>query len=517
MFGLLEKILPGSPENQFEKAFPILISGAFLVIGVVGIVHHEMWRDEVQAWLIAKDCPDLSTVLQIIKYEGHPALWYIMLHFLSKLTSNLLSFQLFHLAIAAMSVYVFVAFAPFSRIQKLLFAFGYFPLYEYAIISRNYAIGILFVFILCALYPHRRRMYAVMGLVLALLANSNVYGTIIAISLFLTLVLDFVFQTWRSTDGEFSRSGAIIGFVTFVIGLIVAVYQITPNQDSCFAGPWHFFFHQRHFIAAVSTLYTSYVPLPNMNFIDFWNSNFLAFSPSGEAVMPYISLALAAGCILSLYREPFALILYLASTMGVMLFTYLVYFGGLRHHGHLFIILVMCYWIASYYDGPAKIDSSHPDISWSRKTRNAILTSILCLHVISAAFAFYTDLRHPFSAGRAVADFIKGLGLKKVVVVGDGTYITTVGAYLNQQVYFGGRNRFGTFVVFDKKLYRPKCPELIEQTKRMAKSLDSDVILVLNEEIPCQLPDTKILPLMEVTDTIVSDERAYVYMLKRGS
>ncbi len=141
-----------SQKKSPQGIFPFLVLGAFLILGCVGIFSHEMWRDELQAWLIAKNGPDLGAVLQSIKFEGHPALWYIMLHFLSKLTSSLLSFQFFHLVIAAVSVYVFIAFAPFSKLQKVLFAFGYFPLYEYSIISRHYAIGVLtYICIMCTL------------------------------------------------------------------------------------------------------------------------------------------------------------------------------------------------------------------------------------------------------------------------------------------------------------------------------------------------------------------------------
>ncbi|MBI5248355.1 MAG: hypothetical protein HY912_02575 [Desulfomonile tiedjei] len=503
-----------SLENLFEKAFPFLILAVFLVFGCVGILNHEMWRDELQAWLIVKDSPDLKTVLQTIKFEGHPGLWYSLLYFLSKVSSNIVGFQLLHLAIAAVSIYVFVVFAPFSKFQKSLFAFGYFPLYEYSIISRHYAIGILFVFLLCALYPNRRKMYVVIGVILALLANSNVYGSIIAICFYSMLIVDFFLQADRM-KGE--KLGAIAGSVAFMLGLALAVEQMIPRSDSCFAVPWHFFFHATHFGATLSTVAASYIPLPNIDSIDFWNSNFLAFSPAGEAFMPDISLVLAVCCLVSLYRTPLALWLYLSSTIGVLLFTYLVYFGSLRHHGHLFVILVVCFWIASYYENSTNLDPAESKVSWNQKTGKIFLTLLLCLHFVSGAFAFYTDLRHPFSAGQAVAEFIKEHGLQTAIVAGDGPYVTSVGAYLDKPVYFADRSRFGTFVVFDTQLSRPDCPELMERVKRVAQPLNADVILVLNEEISCQVPGTAILRLMQITDTIVSDERAYVYLLKKNN
>jgi hypothetical protein len=40
------------PKND---RLPLLIAAAFLVVGGFVMAHHELWRDEVQAWLLARD------------------------------------------------------------------------------------------------------------------------------------------------------------------------------------------------------------------------------------------------------------------------------------------------------------------------------------------------------------------------------------------------------------------------------------------------------------------------------
>jgi hypothetical protein len=326
------------------------------------------------------------------------------------------------------------------------------------------------------------------------------------------VVLDFCLRERDGTEKS-SKTGAVTGLIIFVIGLAVAVEQMVPNQNSCFAMPWHFFFHYRHFMATISTIYTSYIPLPDMNFTDFWNSNVLAAFPLGEVLMPVISLVLAVCCVVCLYRTPIILFLYASSTVGILLFTYLVYFGSLRHHGHLFIVLVMCFWLAHCHKDPVNLDPIESRVSSAQRNRDLFLTVLLCLHFISGAFAFYMDLRHPFSAGQAVAEFIKNQGFERMPVVGDGPYMSTVGAYLNKEVYYADRSRAGTFVIFDRQLSRPDCPALIRQAKSIAQTSNQDVILVLRDEIPCAIPGTTLVPLIRVAETI-SDERAYVYMLK---
>lgn len=58
---------------------PLLIAAAFLVAGAFVMAHHELWRDEVQAWLLARDSSSAIDLLSRQKYEGHPALWQLLL------------------------------------------------------------------------------------------------------------------------------------------------------------------------------------------------------------------------------------------------------------------------------------------------------------------------------------------------------------------------------------------------------------------------------------------------------
>jgi hypothetical protein len=58
---------------------PLLIAAAFLVVGGFVMAHHELWRDEVQAWLLARDSSSAIDLLSRQRNEGHPALWQLLL------------------------------------------------------------------------------------------------------------------------------------------------------------------------------------------------------------------------------------------------------------------------------------------------------------------------------------------------------------------------------------------------------------------------------------------------------
>ena len=68
----------------------LAILGYALLTSIL-VAHHEPWRDEVDAWLTARDETPLA-VFKLAGYSGTPALWYLLqmpfaklgLHFATK-------------------------------------------------------------------------------------------------------------------------------------------------------------------------------------------------------------------------------------------------------------------------------------------------------------------------------------------------------------------------------------------------------------------------------------------------
>jgi hypothetical protein len=42
--------------------FALMVTAGFFVIALIGMLSHEMWRDEHQAWLVARDANSLPQV-----------------------------------------------------------------------------------------------------------------------------------------------------------------------------------------------------------------------------------------------------------------------------------------------------------------------------------------------------------------------------------------------------------------------------------------------------------------------
>lgn len=67
-----------------KNKFNIIITVIYAIITLVIIMYHENWRDEAQSWLIAREL-GLIDIFKQMKYEGHPALWYLILAPFAKL------------------------------------------------------------------------------------------------------------------------------------------------------------------------------------------------------------------------------------------------------------------------------------------------------------------------------------------------------------------------------------------------------------------------------------------------
>lgn len=52
---------------------------ALMAIQAALALSHVGWQDEWQAMLISVQSPDLAALLENLRYEGHPPLWYLLL------------------------------------------------------------------------------------------------------------------------------------------------------------------------------------------------------------------------------------------------------------------------------------------------------------------------------------------------------------------------------------------------------------------------------------------------------
>jgi hypothetical protein len=86
----------------------------YAIVSTIGILHHEIWLDEAQHFVIARDSASITDLYKNMQYDGHVQLWNYLLYFITHyISAEVIAMQLFHLLIINAAVFLFLRFAPF--------------------------------------------------------------------------------------------------------------------------------------------------------------------------------------------------------------------------------------------------------------------------------------------------------------------------------------------------------------------------------------------------------------------
>jgi hypothetical protein len=137
------------PRNWIACALGVLALQAVLVLT------HQPWLDEWQALQISLQSPTLSALLENLRYEGHPPVWYLLLRGVGSVIPPGWVLPAVQLPIALALEALILFRLPLGRIERLLLACNPYVLIDYGAISRSLGLGVLLL--MAALLFRRRR------------------------------------------------------------------------------------------------------------------------------------------------------------------------------------------------------------------------------------------------------------------------------------------------------------------------------------------------------------------------
>ncbi len=473
--------------------FSVACTVVFLFVGFWDILNHEMWRDELQAWLIARESVSIGDLFKNLKYEGHQGLWHLGLYFITRFTHNPFFMQVFHILIGGGVVFLFVRYSPFNGFLKLLFIFGYYPLYEYATISRNYSIGVLFIFAALALYRwecpskysdlrYHIYKYVSIGIALFLAGHTNIYGLLLVLCLTGYFILDSFFD--KSRRRELAGKKAVLGVTLLIIlaGVITSVIQVIPPPDGGYAAKWYDSWDGERAAEVSGVFYKAMVPIP-LHQLHYWDTNIV----TSETLAIWLSVGLLALCILMFIGRPLELLLYLGGTIGMLVFMYIKYIGYLRHHGHLFLLLLTALWLAKSKGGGSKTGVGQSTTKRAFQGRGlaavnaVVLTLLLAVNAYAGILCSYLDGKYVFSCGEEAAKYIKENGLNQRPMAGHRDYaIITVAGFLEKSIYYPRSEKMGTYIIWNNKRGPIGTKMGLERTEEYFKEEWHNTVLILN-------------------------------------
>lgn len=522
-------------QHQHKIRFSVILSLIFLSLAFFGILHHEMWRDEIHTWLVGQESKSLWNLFYQMRYDGHPSVWYICVYGLTRITENAIAMQIFHVMIATGSVYLFSLYSRFSRFQIILFTFGYFSLFEYALVSRSYALGILLTFWCCKLITDRHRNYLAISITLAVMANVSFYTLVLAFSILLGLSIELVMlpglQTENPQNDRFNSSilkhrnspkRTLIYLAIAILGITIALAQmqfLAPADRANVEG-WFFHFDANRLFSSLSILYKSFLPIPALK-VTFWNQYIVGIWVQAPLFLPLLCFS-----VLCLICTPIPLLIYISGLGTIILFNYTKYFGAARHYGHVWILFIACLWIAKYYKKTYSWNFLNPQISRSfnsfncklsgfEKRKEALITSLLIFHLISGLYAWGIDVAHPFSTAQEASSLIKTKYAREDFFLSGfpDWSAASFPAYLDQDIYYPNRDGFGTFVLWNNQRQSITTEEAVSRVKEEVSRRNQDSIFILNTSLTIQ-ESSDVSLIATFKGSIVGDEDSYLYWIK---
>lgn len=147
-----------------NKVFSICML-LYIIITFPLMFNHTPWFDEAHAWILAKFI-NFSNWSDIVKSEGHPVVWYLMLTPFAKTNlQNLYPYPMLviNYLFCLTAIVIMWLKSPFNNFFKIAITFSFMFLQYFPIVARNYSMGVLGLFWLAAYYKQMTRkpiMYA---------------------------------------------------------------------------------------------------------------------------------------------------------------------------------------------------------------------------------------------------------------------------------------------------------------------------------------------------------------------
>ena len=382
------------------KKYNIVLLVLWFVIVAVCAFNHEIWRDEAQVWCIVRDL-NIVDAFNVAKVEGHPFLWYLLVLPFAKLGFPVEAMQVLGGLLVFSSVAFFLFKSPFNIFQKIIVIYSAGMLYYLPVISRNYALIPLLIFLLAYFYNKKTEKPLLYSFLIIMLSHTHLYMLGFCGALFIVFIYDLFKQKKKDIF-----LAAILCVLNFII--IFILFNGTQNENYALESG----------IKTQFSLLSVFGLIAKVLFFDI--AKFSAFTIK---YFDLISLILFYPAILlfiiGLFRKNKQSALIFLFAVGFMLFVYTqVYFNGILYQKIflIFIVMIFCLWVCENKD----------------KLVTYSFCSLFLLSMIVSPFIIYDELKYNFSGGKEIAKYINN-NLKNentFIAVGNPFLFSTVSAYL---------------------------------------------------------------------------------------
>ena len=397
----------------------------FCILLVLIMFFHEPWFDEAQAWMIARDASLYEILFIVPHYEGHPALWSLLLAIPAKLGIPFeIGLKTIGFIITIFSIYLIIFKSSFPKTIKYSLPFSFFFFYQGGIVVRPYCLLILILLFLGLLFKHRFKKPFLYSFLLLLLCFTSAYGMIFACGIALCLVGELIIEKgWQKFFKEIFKDNRTISLVLLLLGAILIALEIIPFKDTYVPQAYT----NNSFIARIlCTLFTVVGDCFLTRSLWFYYDRTLL----QYAEFPWYSLlsCVLIGiiiwiCIYCVSGKK-SFIYYAVPYMLFSVFAAIVNFNG---HHLICPFALFLFWIWIAMDDPDKFYGWHrlsAKLFSEEKDKKLLERFLYCFTVLCLGMSIYwtisscvLDIQKEYSYGRSASEFIKENKLDQTKIV----------------------------------------------------------------------------------------------------
>ena len=211
-----------------ENIFYLLILILFVALTTIISLKHEYWADEAQAWLISRDLNIVNMITKHLHTEGHPFLFYIIIKLFQSIGLNYTNYHLISILFSSLGVAILLFKSNLKWYLKVLLPFTYFIFFQYTVITRGYCLILLLLSLIATIWEKKNEKCFIYTLLLFLLLSLESYTFLIAGSLFLLWIIDYIKEYKKSKK---HNPKLLVCFAILFLSFLLTTIYIFPRSS----------------------------------------------------------------------------------------------------------------------------------------------------------------------------------------------------------------------------------------------------------------------------------------------
>jgi hypothetical protein len=442
-----------------------------VVCGVLGVFavllgwvawRHELYFDEAQAWLIARDSHGFLDLFHHLRYEGHPAVWYLLIYPLSHFSASMVWMQAVNYVFSLLMAWLILSEQRIALPFRVLLVFSSSIFFYMGVVTRSYMLaGMLLVASSRCLIARRSRTMQAMVL-LGLAINSHFYAIPVAAGIFIWLYWLAPNPSLREAIQRAQQRTFWISVLILGVSLVVCYFTLRPAPDIYTPQ------YQRsgvssldYLLMGIGDVWHFFVLFPNA-LLSPRMLELLAPSKQPSLIAVVLTVALWIIAVFALPAGRSRQFILTVSLLWTATVWATVHFPTAFHVCFLFV----AYMIALMMGAP-QLEEQRRGVSTYAKP---VLFIFLGMQVLTCLVWCLIESGAPFSAGKPTSIWLKDAGLtgRPLVIQPDVAGPAILANSGIESAYYPACHCFGSFVVFRKgrELFRRVEPEEVQAIQR---------------------------------------------------